>query len=68
MHPPAPDERWELRESRVYGSRHVGYFPTQAAAVAEADRRIELAGGEGNVGCVSNGTRVVYFSEHEEDE
>jgi hypothetical protein len=60
------EAKWELRSARVYGSDHVGYYPTREAAEAEANKRIAATGSRGAIEAVVNG--VVYFTEYEPDE
>jgi hypothetical protein len=54
-----PNLKWELRRSRVYGSRHIGYFRTQKEARAAAEADIEAAGWGYIESTINN---VVYYT------
>lgn len=57
--------QWEARSSLRWGSRHEGYFKTQADAEAFARCDIEQHGGVGRVTALLN--NVVYYDNYAED-
>lgn len=59
------EERWEARSKLRWGSRHEGYYPSEAAARQFATKQIQENGNKGRIEAVIGNT--VYYDIYPED-